>query len=559
MTSPANAKRKIVVAVAWPYVNGDLHIGHLAGYLVPADVIARFHRFYGDDVIMVSGSDCYGTPITVEADQRKITPEALVAEYHPKTVELFKYLQLSFDNYTTTLTDNHRDVTQKIFLAMMNKDLIIKQKSKQYYSPVENRFLPDRYVEGTCPKCGDTKSRSDQCDVCGSPLSPGELISPVSRNTRTPAELRETEHYFIDWPKLQPFLETYVASHESLWRPWIRAETRKWLKEGLQPRSITRDLDWGVPIPDSQIPTDKKLDHSESKRLYVWFEAVIGYLSASIEWASQAPGRSWESFWKNDSTSNSSKHYYAMGKDNLVFHTLFWPAQLHSFDETLHLPDVQAINNFLNLDGQKFSKSRGVTISCQELVENFGLDPVRFYMATISPEEADSNFTYDEYIGKHNSVLIANIGNFINRTLKLSEPVQFNATTLIDPEVESAITGFLNEAHAAIEKGSIRSYADALTSLSAAANKFITVKSPWVIKDRSDPAYIAALHNSMLFVLAIQALFVPLMPETSCKLAGMLGVASESWPSVQSLRELLPKIKLNAPQALFAKIEVAKA
>jgi methionyl-tRNA synthetase len=323
----------------------------------------------------------------------------------------------------------------------------------------------------------------------------------------------------------------------------------------LQPRSITRDLDWGVPIPDSEIPPELKLDHSGSKRLYVWFEAVIGYLSASVEWANAGQGRSWESFWKGD----NAKHYYFMGKDNLVFHTLFWPGQLHSFDETLRLPDVPAINQFLTFGGQKFSKSRGVMVTCQELVERFGLDPVRFHLACIAPEEADSSFTYEEYIGKHNSVLIANIGNFINRTLKLSLPVDFSQSIEVEPEVKATIEAGLKEAHAALEGASIRSYAEALISLSAAANKFITVKSPWLIKDRTDPSYIKTMHCCMGFVLTIGALFVPLMPETAAKLGRMLGVEFARWPDFAEIEKLLRSVKISEPQALFVKLEELKA
>jgi methionyl-tRNA synthetase len=549
--------KNIFIGVAWPYVNGDLHIGHLAGYLFPSDIFARFHRFLGNQVLMVSGSDCFGTPITVEADKRGITPEALIAEYHPRNVALFSLLKLSFDNYTLTATENHRRVTQEFFLAMLRKNLLTKGKTQQYFSAQENRFLPDRYVEGTCPFCGDTKSRSDQCDKCTAPIKEGELINPLSRNTGSPVELKETEHYFIDWPKLQPFLTGYFEKTSSNWRPWIRSETLKWLKEGLQPRAITRDLEWGVEIPADRIPKEQLIDHHEHKRIYVWFDAVIGYLSAAIEWAEQVQGRSWEQFWKDP----EAEHVYFMGKDNLVFHTIFWPGQLHSYDETLHLPDNCAINQFLNLEGQKFSKSRGVIVDSREIVEQYGLDPVRFYMASINPEHADANFAWDDFITKTNSVLIGNVGNFINRCLKLSEKIAQFDSAVLEPEILAEVDAHIAKAKAAFGQCSLREAIETTLSLSAFGNKYITVKAPWSIKDKSAPEFVLTMTNCLYVILSMATLLKPVIPDTIERLQGMLGVELDRWPSEPraELGALLQRIKISQPTPLFARVEPRSA
>jgi methionyl-tRNA synthetase len=431
--------KKILIAVAWPYVNGDIHLGHLAGYLLPADIEARFQRFIGNDVLMVSGSDCFGTPIALEADKRNLAPATVVEEHHAKNLQLFKDLNLSFDLYTKTDNPVHKEIVQNLFIGLLNKDLIYRDSSEQYYSENEHRFLPDRYVEGTCPHCGFLEARSDQCDNCGRLINMGELQKPISKLTKTPVTIKKSDHYFFAWEKLAHFLETYLADYGSNWREWIYNEAKRWLDNGLKPRAITRDLDWGIEIPFERIPAEKLIEGHEHKRIYVWFEAVIGYLSASIQYAREHDTPElWKEFWHN----SDAKHYYFMGKDNLVFHTLFWPGQLHSYDEKLHLPDVQAINQFLTLNNKGFSKSRGVTLDPQKVIAGFGLDVVRFYLTLIMPENSDSDFSWDDFIVKVNNLLIANLGNFIFRTLKLSESVNLSAPhdAKIANEVNAEVT-----------------------------------------------------------------------------------------------------------------------
>jgi len=268
--------QKVFVGVAWPYVNGDLHPGHIAGNFLPADIFARYQRSLGKQVLMVSGSDCYGTPVTLEADKRQTTPQQVVYEYHPHHLELFKAYGISFDKYTQTITPNHREVVREMFLNLAQNGYLLKRITPQYFSQDENKFLPDRYVEGTCSFCGFTEARGDQCDSCGRVLDFSELKNPVNKLTKKPVTQKETEHLFLNWPKLQSFLEKYVESRNSHWKPWIHSEVQGWLKKGLKARAITRDIDWGVEIPNDQLPAELKLKNPENKRIYVWFEAVIG-------------------------------------------------------------------------------------------------------------------------------------------------------------------------------------------------------------------------------------------------------------------------------------------
>lgn len=542
--------KKVFIGVAWPYVNGKIHIGHLAGYLLPADIFARFQRYLGNDVLMVSGSDAHGTPITIEADERGLTPEDIVKEYHIKNVDLFNYLKLTFDIFTITTTETHKKVVQDVFLAALKKGYIFKKKTNQYYSPQERRFLPDRYVEGTCPYCGYEYARSDQCERCGRVLEQGELKKPRSRRGGGALELKETEHYFFDWPKLEKFLSRYVEEKGRKWRGWVLKETKKWLKEGLKPRAITRDIEWGVEIPTEKIPEKLRLDNPESKRIYVWFEAVIGYLSASIEWSKNKKG-DWKDFWYN----KEALHYYFMGKDNLVFHTLFWPGEIYVYDKRLHLPDVLAINQFLNLEGKKFSKSRGVILDSREVVEKYGLDPVRFYLTLIMPERADTNFSWNDFVKKHNGVLIGNLGNFINRTLAVGKEFNsFNSDCLEKEAVKKTIS-LVKQTKNNLSAAEFRKYSENIVSLADFGNKYLSKKKPWAESMPEKKKHV--ITNALYILLALQLITKPLLIETSSKLADFIGVDFEKWPDDEhtEFRKILSKIKIKNPRPLFTKIK----
>lgn len=551
--------KKVFIGVAWPYVNGNLHIGHLAGYLLPADIFARYNRSVGNEVLMVSGSDCFGTPITVEADKRGKKPTEIVEEYHEKDVHLFKdTLGLSYDLYTKTLTDQHIKVTQDFFVKLLENGYIFIDKSLQYYSPTDNKFLPDRYVVGKCPFCDFLDARSDQCDNCGRVLNQGELINPISNLTKQPVELKETQHYFIDWPKLQPKIKEFFDTHSGEWKEWVKAETLGWLNEGLKPRAITRDIDWGVPIPENRIPKDKLIEGVSNKKIYVWFDAVIGYYSASLLWA-HANNKDWKSYWYDVAT----KHYYFMGKDNLIFHTIFWPGQLLGFDPTLNLPNFPSINMFLDLNGEKFSKSRGITIDIKEIVEKYGNDRVRFYLTLIMPEHRDSSFNWNDFKEKNNGVLVANIGNYIHRTLSIGYGTDLTSTTdEISTEVLDQVETAFNDARLFLDKCEFKNYLDVLIKLSSYGNKLCDTEKVWTLKKEDPSRFAKVLKDLYVINVALAYLMSPIMPHASNELKKMLNISLiELWPeSVISNAAFVNKavsIKLNdKPQPLFQKIEL---
>ena len=551
-------KQNIFIGVAWPYVNGDLHIGHLAGYLLPADICARFFRSIGHKVLMATGSDCYGTPITVEADQKKVTPKEIANLYHEKNVKLFSDItKLTFDIYTRTDTEQHAKVVQEFFLEFLNKGYVSIKTTKQFFSEEENRFLPDRYVIGECTNCGFGDARSDQCDNCGKLLEQNELKNPHSKLTGNAVILKDTDHYFIDWSKLEKEIGSYVKKTGPNWKNWVYQESEGWLKQGLNERAITRDIDWGVEIPNDRIPENLRLKDVNSKRIYVWFEAVIGYFSASLLWA-ENNNKDWKEFWLN----KESKHFYFMGKDNLIFHTLFWPGQLMVKDKELHLPDLVSINMFLDYDGQKFSKSRGVTLGIEEMVTKFGNDAIRFYLTLIMPETKDASFKLSDFVEKNNGILVANIGNFIHRTLSIAKETEIEkfVNLSIDDEVKKEIEKAFKLSRENLENCQFRNYLDAIVDLSSFGNKLMGQEKIWVVKNENQELYFKMLKNYYAIILALGYLISPLLPESSEKLAKLFEIDNFSnWPEIgeeiKEIEQLFKKIKNpSEPKPLFGKI-----
>ena len=550
--------KNIFIGVAWPYVNGDLHVGHLAGYLLPCDICARYHRAVGHKVLMVSGSDCHGTPITVEADKRGATPKEIADEYHEKDTHLFRdLLGITYDIYTRTDTPHHAKVTQDIFMSLLDAGYIFVVYTKQYFSSEEKRFLPDRYVVGVCPFCGAADTRSDQCDSCGKLIAVGELINPKSNLSKKSVDLKETQHYFVDWSKLQPEIEKYVERVSGGWKVWVSQETKGWLKEGLKPRPITRDIDWGVELPKDRIPEAMLIDGIENKRLYVWFDAVIGYLSASLLWTKEGYGN-WQDFWYGSNV----KHYYFMGKDNLAFHTLFWPGKLMVYDKNLHLPDVVSINMFLNFDGRQFSKSRGVAIDTKALVEQYGNDRVRFYITLIMPETRDTSFSWDDFREKVNGVLVGNVGNFVHRSLSIARSADIDA--VLAEKLQESVKKEVGETFTAIRKYlencEFRNALDVVISLSSFGNRLVDSYKIWEL-DKSSRQYFQAVKNLYFIILTLGYLFIPLLPEASKKVFKLLGLVEDSsWPAegeeVDFLETRLAKIDTRIePAPLFGKID----
>ena len=543
-------KKKIFIGVAWPYVNGDLHIGHVAGYLLPADISARFHRLTGKKVLMVSGSDTHGTPITLQADKEGTTPEEVIEKYHAHDVKLFADLGLSYDLYTRTNTPHHHRITQDFLIKFDEKGLLEIEEQQQYYSQTLKRFLPDRYVEGECPYCHTAGTRADQCEVCGNLLD-NNLISPISKVDNQPVTLKPTKHLFISWDKLQPKIEEYYHSHYQTWRPWVAKETGKWLTDGLKKRPVTRDLDWGVKIPE---PIASKLENSDSKRIYVWFDAVIGYYSASLEW-SQKTGGDWQQFWLDHNT----RHLYFMGKDNLVFHTIFWPSQLMVYNSDLKLPDVPVINQFFNLDGAKFSKSRGVYIGIREFIDKYGSDALRFYITAVLPESNDTSFTWNDFFTKNNEQLVGHIGNYIHRSHSLYQGVSLDPSLLSETVLELIDSAFtLGRQH--LEDNQFRAFFDLLQDFAIKANGQFHSRLPWITKKNNPSQFASDSTDLIALSIALAALIEPITPNASDKYFTLMNLLGpRHWPESKKtkvwLTDLLSRIKLNPPQILFNKID----
>jgi methionyl-tRNA synthetase len=544
-------KEKIFIGVAWPYVNGEMHIGHLAGYLLPADILARFFRLKNHKVLMASGSDCFGTPVLFEAFKKKIKPSELANRYHGKLKELFKFLNLSFDVYTETDNSLHKKTAQDFFLKIYKEGYISRKVLKQYYSEKDKMFLPDRFVEGICKYCSYEEARSDQCDNCGRILEPGEIIGPRNRLTNSSVALKETEHYFLNWPKLQPFLRRYVKGKGDSWKKWVNSEAKGWLKVGLLPRAITRDITWGVRIPIKDIPAKERIKNWEKKSIYVWFEAVVGYLSASIEFK----GKDWKDFWYG----KSLKHYYFMGKDNLVFHTLFWPGQLSVYDSKLHLPDIVSVNHFLNLEGKKFSKSRGVMITCDYLAKKYGLDETRFYLCWIMPETKDSSFTWSDFQEQINSILVGKIGNLIHRSLTLARSKKFKAFSKV--KIEERIIKEAERTFKLVDENisscKFRAYLQAVADLADYGNRYFDSERPWAI--RSEKEFDSVIVNLVYLIGALGILLKPLLPNASERLRKDLGFSKvehieDSKQLHRYLLKNLPKVKIKKTKPLFKKI-----
>ena len=406
---------RIFVGVAWPYVNGPAHIGQIAGAYLPADVFARYHRLKGNQVIMVSGSDQHGTPITIRAEQEGVTPQELAARYHAQYLEVWEKLGISWDCYTSTGTDNHRRVVHDIFTTLYDRGYISTESRQQPYCETDRRFLPDRYVEGTCPTCEYASARGDQCERCGELRDPQELVDWRCRICGQPPVLRESEHFFLRLSAFREMLIPWVKAAEGRWRANVHGFTLNWITEELKDRPITRDIEWGVPVP---------LPGYDNKRIYVWFEAVIGYLSAAQEWA-QRQGRpeAWREFWQDP----DCKSYYFMGKDNIAFHTIIWPAMLMGYGAydadaaqgAYNLPYDVPANEFVTLQGRKISTSQNWVVWVPDFLERHPPDPLRYYFSANMPESGDANFSWGEYVRRNNDELVATYGNLVHRVMTL--------------------------------------------------------------------------------------------------------------------------------------------
>jgi methionyl-tRNA synthetase len=515
----------IHVSVAWPYANGDLHVGHLAGAYLPADIFARYHRLKGNRVLMVSGSDSHGTPIMVEADKQGKTPRELFEHFHHRFLTAQKSVGISYDLFTHTDTENHHRIAQDFFSRLYESEYIYRETQQQLYSEAEDRFLPDRYVEGTCPICGYQEARGDQCDNCGNLLDALELIEPRSKTDGSRPIVRETEHFFIDLPAFSERLLEYLNHRGANWRPNVINFARNFIEGGLKGRPVTRDVEWGIPVP---------LPGWDDKRLYVWFEAVMGYFTASIEWA-RVTGQpdAWKDWWYNP----DAKIYNFIGKDNIPFHTVIWQAELLGintiYDEPenrpLNLPYDVPANEFMNIEGAQFSKSRNWAVWLPDLLERYHPDAIRFYVAAAMPEARDSDFSWSEFVRRNNDELVAAWGNLANRVLSFA--YKHWAGVVPQPgKLGSEDQALLDKVEAGFD--SVGDYF-AQVKLRAALNEALALarevnayldQAPWfsVIKEDRETAA-TTVYTALRAIDSLKVLLAPFLPFSAEELNKMLG------------------------------------
>jgi len=515
----------ILVCTAWPYANGDLHIGHLAGSYIPPDTFARYHRLAGNRVLMVSGSDSHGTPITVRADAEGASPRQVFERFHARFLDTFQKVGISYDLFTHTDTENHHRIGQDIFLACLNHGYLYKEQQSQLYSETESRFLPDRYVEGTCPNCGFTKARGDQCDNCGKLLDATELIDPRSKTDGSTPVIRQTEHFFFDLPKLKDRLWAYLSEDKEHWRPTVINFSRGYLKEGLKGRPITRDIEWGIRVP---------LAGYEQKRLYVWFEAVMGYLTAAVEWAHDCgqPER-WKDWWYD----TTAKTYYFMGKDNIPFHTIIWPGELMATGrlyesdptKTFNLPYDVPANEYLNMESQKLSKSRNWAVWAPDLLERYDPDAVRYYLSAIAPEARDTDFTWAEFVRRNNDELVATWGNLANRVLSFADR-HFGGSVPAPGPLREADRAILDRAEAGFTSvggllAAVRLKAglEEAMAIARAANVYLDQQAPWFQIKQDAQAAATTVYVTLRVIDNLKVLLSPYLPFSCQRLHEMLG------------------------------------
>ena len=544
---------RIFIGVAWPYANGPLHLGQVAGCYLPADIFARYHRIKGNEVLMVSGSDSHGTPITIRADREGVTPDEVVDRYHAQFLESWERLGISFDLYTSTHTENHQQVVHDLFRVLLDRGYIYTGYTLLAYCPECGRFLPDRYVEGTCPNCGFPRARGDQCDRCGRTLDPQDLLEPRCALCGTTPEFRESEHFFLKLTAFQQPLLEWV-SQQTHWRPNVLNFTRSYLEDGLKDRAISRDISWGVPVP---------LAGYEGKRIYVWFEAVTGYLSAAMEWAHRTgSNEKWQDFWKDPAT----KSYYFIGKDNIPFHTIIWPAMLMGYGD-LNLPFDVPANEFLSLEGQKFSTSDNWAVWLPDYLERYDPDPLRYLLSINMPESSDADFSWSEFVRRNNEELVATYGNLVNRVLtftyrnfdgKIPTPGPLNE--LDEGLVQSAQTTMedvdRNLYHCRFKSALGRAF-----SLAQETNRYLDHRAPWhsIKTDPQDAA--TTLWVAIRVINCLKVLLYPFLPFSAQKLHQFLGLAGrvedDRWDFNQVMESVKAGQPLQQPTPLYTKLDLA--
>jgi len=548
---------RTIVTAALPYANGPIHLGHLAGAYLPADIYVRFKRLKCEDIIFICGSDEHGVPITITAEQEKIKPQQVVDRYHIQNKKAFEDFGMSFDNYSRTSLPIHHETAQEYFLKLYNNKILTEKKEKQYFDEKVKMFLPDRYLLGTCPVCKSEEARGDQCESCGSFLNPTELINPRSKITGEAPVLRETSHFYFPLGDYQARLEKYIQlkDEQENWKENVLNYCKSWFNDGLQDRAVTRDLDWGVKVP---------IETYNEKVLYVWFEAVLGYISSTKEWC-QAKGEPelWKKYWQNEDT----KYIAFIGKDNVVFHCIVFPAMLMAWNdndgEKYIMPDNVPANEFLNYEGLKFSKSRGWGIDLQEYLKSFQPDSLRYYLASNLPENRDTDFYWKDFQAKNNNELADILGNYVNRTLTFTQkhfnsevPAASNLSE-IDTNMLNALAGYIERVNYNFERIKIKDALNEIMNLARAANKFFNDSEPWKTVKADKEKCAATLYVSLQIIRTLAILLSPILPFTTKKIFTLLNVADKNlriWESAGEAK-LEAGHKINPPEIIIKKIE----
>ena len=546
-----NTPKRYTITAALPYTNGPIHIGHLAGVYVPADIYARYLRLTGKDVAYICGSDEHGVAIPMRAKKEGVSPQDIIDKYHGIIKQSFSDFGISFDNYSRTSSKIHHETASEFFTKLYKNGDFIEETSAQLYDAEANQFLADRFVVGTCPKCGFEESYGDQCENCGTSHNAIDLINPKSAITGNVPTVKETKHWFLPLDKHEAFLRKWILEgHKKDWKPNVYGQVKSWLEDGLRPRAVTRDLDWGIPVP---------LEGAEGKVLYVWFDAPIGYISSTKEWAARE-GKNWEDYWKKDDT----KLVHFIGKDNIVFHCIIFPSMLKAHGDYI-LPENVPANEFLNLEGNKLSTSKNWAVWLHEYLEEFPnqQDVLRYTLTANAPESKDNDFTWKDFQAKNNNELVAIFGNFINRVVVLTNKYYNgivpapNYFTEVDEDVLAAVKEFPNIIGKSIERYRFREASQELMSLARLGNKYLADEEPWKVIKLDEERVKTIMFIALQISSALAILSEPFLPFTSTKLKNILNVDKKlSWKNVTEIAILLPAgHQINKAELLFSKIE----
>jgi len=545
-----NNKETFTITAALPYANGPIHIGHLAGVYIPADIFSRFKRLTNNDVAFICGSDEHGVAISLASKKASISPNELIDKYHKMIKKSFDEFGILFDNYSRTSNKVHHETSLKFFRNLEEKNLFSLIKSEQFFDEDENQFLADRYISGTCPICSFDEAYGDQCEKCGSTLSPDELKNPKSTISNSTPILKETKHYYIKLDEFEDFIRNWITvENKDKWKINVVGQVKSWLDSGLKPRAVTRDLDWGIPV---------KIDGEDGKVLYVWFEAPIGYISSTIEWAKEND-KDWEQYWKNPNTNL----IHFIGKDNIVFHCIIFPIMLKMFGDFI-LPKNVPANEFLNLEGNKISTSRNWAVWLHEYLIDFPnmQDVLRYVLISTCPETKDNDFTWKDFQTRNNSELVGIYGNFTNRVLSLINKYYYgkipnpNSKNNIDELVLNKVKSLKSKIELCLNEFKFREAVKSLMNIARVGNKHLAETEPWKIKE-SDPERVEQiLQTSYIIITYLSVLSEPFIPFTSNKLMKMIGLNDFSWDMLDNVSENIDySFKIDKIEMLFRKIE----